>query len=183
VVFREATTTPSRVVPLPTRTVVATLDGAWDVAFPKDEGAPPKVRLDTLSSWTTHPDDGVKYFSGTATYTKDFEAPGEWFQDGARLELDLGHVKEIAEVSVNGQSLGIAWRPPFRVDATEALKPGRNHIEIEVTNLWVNRLIGDEQPSTKERYTFVTFKPYTKDSPLLESGLLGPVTLSVVTAQ
>ena len=181
VVFRETTTAPSRILPRPTRTEIATLDGPWDVTFPEDQGAPPKVRLDRLTSWATHPDDGVKYFSGTAAYTKDIEAPREWFQAGAKLVLDLGRVKEIAEVSVNGQPLGILWRPPFRVDVTGALKPGKHYIEIEITNLWVNRLIGDEQPSVEKRYTFSTFKPYTKDSPLLESGLLGPVTLSTVT--
>jgi hypothetical protein len=183
VVFREEASAPSRVVPRPTRTEIASLDGPWDVTFPKDRGAPPKVRLDRLSSWTAHPDDGVKYFSGTATYTKDIEAPQVWFQPGAKLVLDLGGVKEIAQVSVNGQPLGIAWRPPFRVDVTGALKPGKNHIEMKVTNLWVNRLVGDEQPSAEKRYTFSTLRPYTKDSPLLESGLLGPVTLSTVTAR
>ena len=97
--------------------------------------------------------------------------------------LDLGRVKEIAEVSVNGRPLGIAWRAPFQVDVTGALKAGANQIEIKVTNLWVNRLVGDEQESAEKRYTFSTFKPYTKDSPLVESGLLGPVTLSAVTMQ
>jgi len=183
VVFREAASATSLVLPRPTSTEIATLEGPWDVRFPEDQGAPPKIRLDRLVSWTTHADEGVKYFSGTATYTKDVEAPPEWFRPGAKLVLDMGEVKEIAEVSVNGQPLGIAWRPPFRVDATGALKPGKNHVEIEVTNLWVNRLVGDEQPAAKERFTFSTFRPYTKDSPLLESGLLGPVTVSRVTAR
>ena len=183
VVFREVATTPSRVLPRPVSTRVATVEGAWDLDFPSDQGAPPKLRLDRLSSWTTNPEAGVRYFSGTATYTKQIEAARDWFRPGARLVLDLGQVKEIAEVSVNGRPAGIAWRAPFQVDVTGALKAGPNHIEIKVTNLWVNRLVGDEQPAAEKRYTFSTFKPYTKDSPLAESGLLGPVTLSAVTTQ
>ena len=181
VVFRQAAATPARVLPRPVSAEVATLEGPWDVTFPKDQGAPEKVRLDTLSSWTTHANDGVKYFSGTATYAKDVQAPPAWFRPNAKLVLDLGKVKEIAEVSVNGQPVGLAWRPPFRVDVTGALKPGANRIEIRITNLWANRMIGDAQPSAERRYTFSTFKPYKQDSPLLESGLLGPVRLSAVS--
>jgi len=95
--------------------------------------------------------------------------------------LDLGKVKEIAEVSVNGKPLGIFWKAPFQADVTGALKPGANLVEIKVTNLWPNRMIGDQQPSAAKTYTFTDYRPYTKDSPLLESGLLGPVTLSSVT--
>ena len=183
VVFREATTAPSRVLPRPVSTRVATVEGPWDVSFPSDRGAPPKVRLDRLSSWTAHSEAGVRYFSGTATYTKDIEAARDWFRPGARLVLDLGRVKEIAEVSVNGRPAGIAWRAPFQVDVTGSLKAGANRIEVKVTNLWVNRLVGDEQPAAEKRTTFSSFKPYTKDSPLVESGLLGPVTLEAVTTQ
>jgi hypothetical protein len=91
--------------------------------------------------------------------------------------LDLGQVKEIAEVSVNGKPLGILWKTPFQADVTGALKPGPNRVEIKITNLWPNRMIGDLQPSAAKRYTFTDYKPYMKDSPLLESGLLGPVSL------
>jgi hypothetical protein len=94
--------------------------------------------------------------------------------------LDLGKVKEIAEVSVNGRPLGILWKAPFQADVTSALRPGANQVEIKITNLWPNRMIGDQQPSVTKRFTFTDYKPYTKDSPLLESGLLGPVTLSSV---
>jgi hypothetical protein len=180
VVFREPAAAPSRALPRAVSTRIATVEGAWDVRFPPDEGAPPRIRLDHLVSWTESTDPGVRYFSGTATYTKDIEAPRDWFRSGARLVLDLGRVKEIAEVVVNGTPLGIAWHSPFRVDVTGALKPGTNHVEVKVTNLWVNRLVGDEQPGTDKRYTFSSFRPYTKDSPLLESGLLGPVTLESV---
>jgi hypothetical protein len=183
VVFREVATAPSRVLPRSASTKVATLEGPWEVSFPNGQGAPPNVRLDRLSSWTTHSEAGVRYFSGTATYTKDIEAAREWFRPGARLVLDLGRVKEIAEVKVNGRPAGIAWRAPFQVDVTGSLKAGANRIEVKITNLWVNRLVGDEQPSAEKRTTFSTFKPYTKDSPLVESGLLGPVTVRAVTPQ
>jgi hypothetical protein len=79
--------------------------------------------------------------------------------------------------------VGLTWRPPFRVDVTGALKPGANRLEIRITNLWANRMIGDAQPAAEKQYTFSTFKPYKKDSPLLDSGLLGPVKLSSVTRQ
>jgi hypothetical protein len=183
VVFREAAASPSRVVPRPVSTKVATVEGPWDLSFPPGNGAPPEVLLERLVSWSTHLDAGVRYFSGTATYTKDVEASKDWFRPGARLVLGLGRVKEIAEVKVNGRPAGIAWRAPFQVDVTGSLKPGPNRIEVQVTNLWVNRLVGDEQPEAEKRYTFSTFKPYTKDSPLVESGLLGPVTLAAVTTQ
>jgi hypothetical protein len=123
----------------------------------------------------------VKYFSGTATYVKDVQAPAAWFRPGRRVMLDLGGVREIAEVSVNDRPLGILWKAPFQADVTGALKPGANRLEIKVTNLWPNRMIGDQQPAAAKRYTFTDYKAYTKDSPLLESGLLGPVTLSSVT--
>jgi hypothetical protein len=93
--------------------------------------------------------------------------------------LNLGKVKEIAEVFANGKSLGILWKVPFEADLTGVLKPGPNHLEIKITSLWPNRMIGDQQPSAAKRYTFTDYKPYTKDSPLLESGLLGPVAVSL----
>ena len=150
VVFRQAAASPSRALPRPVSAQVATLEGPWDLGFPADQGAPEKVRLDALTSWTAHANGGVKYFSGTATYIKDVQAPPAWFRPGARLILDLGKVKEIAEVSVNGKPVGLAWRSPFRVDVTEALKPGANRLELKVTNLWANRMIGDVQPGGRE---------------------------------
>jgi hypothetical protein len=181
VVFRQPTTAPSRTLPHPVKTVLTTVQGPWDVSFPLNWGAPPSIRLDNLISWTASSDAGVKYFSGTATYTKDIQASREWFRSGAKLLLDLGKVKEIAEVSVNGKPLGILWKPPFQADVTGALKPGTNHLEIKITNLWPNRLIGDQQPSAEKKYTFTDYKPFTKGSPLLESGLLGPVKLCTVS--
>ncbi|HEY0779247.1 MAG TPA: glycosyl hydrolase [Gemmatirosa sp.] len=178
VVFRRVAATPSRAVPVPVRTTLTTVAGPWDVRFQPERGGPPQVRMDSLASWTTSGDAGVRYFSGTATYANDVTVPAEWLRAGARVELDLGQVKEIAEVRVNGQPVGgILWKPPFRTEVTGALTPGVNHVEVRVTNLWPNRMIGDLQPGVTTRYTFTDFRPFTKDSPLMESGLLGPVTL------
>jgi hypothetical protein len=175
VVFRHPTTEMSRVLPVPTKVVLGSITGAWGVAFQPGRGAPATARFDSLGSWSDSSESGVKYFSGTATYTKTIQAPDGWFKAGAKLCLDLGDVKNIAEVSVNGKPLGILWRPPFRADATAALKPGANVLEIKVTNLWVNRLIGDQQPGVTKKYTYTALKFYAADSPLLPSGLIGPV--------
>jgi hypothetical protein len=174
VVFRRAGPA-SRSLPARKLETLAGLDGPWDVAFQPDRGAPPQVRLEKLISWSEHPDPGVKYFSGTGTYTKTIQAPKEWFQRGARLWLDLGGVKNLAEVTLNGKPVGIVWKPPFRVDVTDALKPGANRLEVKVVNLWVNRIIGDQQPGVTRKYTFTSQQFYNAGSPLLPSGLLGPV--------
>jgi hypothetical protein len=178
VVFRHAATAPLRILPHPVSTILATVQGAWNLSFPANWGAPPQITLEHLSSWTNSSDPGVKYFSGTATYTKQIDAAAAWFRPGAKIVLDLGNVKEIAELSVNGKSVGgILWKPPFRADVTSALKPGANHIDIKVTNLWPNRMIGDAQPISEKKYTFTDFPFYKANSPLMESGLLGPVSL------
>jgi hypothetical protein len=177
VVFRNASAAASRALPVETEAVLASLTGAWDIAFQPDRGAPARVSLDSLGSWNDMSDPGVKYFSGTGTYTKVVQAPPGWFKAGAKLCLDLGDVKNIAEVSVNGQALGILWKAPFRVDVTSALKAGANTVEIKVTNLWVNRLIGDRQPNVTKKYTYTALEFYHADSPLLPSGLIGPVKI------
>jgi len=176
------------------------ITGAWDLSFPPNWGAPPSVTLDKLISWTAHTNDGVRYFSGTATYEKEIEILADRLSAGRELWLDLGAVKNFAEVSLNGKNLGVLWKPPFHVNVTAGAKPGVNKLVVKVTNLWPNRLIGDEQlppdvewngkqlkewpqwfldgkPSPTGRLTFTTWHHWTKDSPLLESGLLGPVTL------
>ncbi len=176
--------------------------GPWEVAFPPHWGAPEKITLPGLMSWTDSPESGVKYFSGTATYVKDIEIPESLFANNNRLWLNLGTVKNLAEVSVNGKPLGILWKPPFRADITSAAKPGKNRLEIQITNLWPNRLIGDEQlppdcewgtnkalkawpqwllegkPSPTGRLTFTTWHHWTKNEKPLPSGLLGPVTVA-----
>jgi len=177
VVFRKPATRPSRDVKARVETELAAVSGAWNVAFQPNRGAPASVEFKELSAWNASADAGVKYFSGTATYTKTIDAPAAWFKTGAKLLLDLGDVKNVAEVTVNGKPLGIAWKAPFRVDLTGALKAGANTLSVKVANLWVNRLIGDEQPGVTKKITFTTRQFYTADSPLLPSGLLGPVRL------
>jgi len=135
-------------------------------------------------SWTTNADEGVKYFSGTATYSMKLRAPRSWFQSKSKLQLDLGTVRDIAEVSVNGKALGILWKAPYRVDVTDALKSGDNVIEIKVTNEWTNRLIGDRTPSTNHKIldpdstTPGGFGGFgAQNQKPVDSGLLGPVSI------
>ena len=177
VVFRKASAAPARALAEPLETELATIGGPWDIAFQPGRGAPDKISLPVLISWSDSSDLGVKYFSGTGTYTKTVQAPAEWFKAGARLWVDLGDVKNLAEVSVNGKPLGTVWKTPFRVDATTALKAGGNILEIKVANLWVNRLIGDKQPGAAKTYTYTAVEFYRADSPLLPSGLIGPVKI------
>ncbi len=189
--------------------------GAWTVHFDPRWGGPSSATFEQLTDWTKRDEPGIRFYSGTATYMKGFD----WNPREGRVFLDLGAVKNLAQVTLNGERLGILWKPPFRVEVTGALHPGRNELEVRLTNLWPNRMIGDEQQlddcewgaedvwtgigatptekvplghSLKEipswltegkprpsagRYTFTTWKFYTRDSPLLESGLLGPVRL------
>jgi hypothetical protein len=177
VVFRKPATRQVFKVPVPVETPVVTLEGAWEINFQKKRGAPAMITLDNLTSWSENADIGVKYFSGTGTYKKNIEAPSEWFSNGARLWLDLGSVKNLAGVTVNGKELGIVWKAPFRIDVTDALKPGTNALEVRVTNLWVNRLIGDAQPDAVKKYTYTTQQFYRANSHLIPSGLLGPVRI------
>jgi hypothetical protein len=184
VMFRRTASARSRTLPHAVSHALITLQGSWDVNFPANWGAPPQARFENLTSWTNYPVDGVKYFSGTATYVKDFDAPQEWFRPGAKIMLDLGEVKEIAELFLNAKSVGgILWKPPFQADVTGAVKPGTNHLEIKITNLWPNRIIGDQQPNAAKKYAWLDYKPFEASSPLLESGLLGPVRLSSVTVK
>ena len=182
VVFRKTTHEKSRTLPFETEKQLMTLEGPWKVAFQPERGAPPSTTMASLSSWSDNADEGVKYFSGTGTYTKDIDAKPEWFRRATHLWLNLGEVDNLAQVIVNGKPLGVVWHKPYRVDVTTALKPGRNEVAIKVTNAWVNRLIGDQQPNAKQ-YTFTTVKPYKVNSPLVASGLLGPVTLSSFSAE
>lgn len=178
------------------------IDGPWQVRFQKNRGAPPEAVFEELISWPQHNDAGVKYFSGTATYATEFTVPEELVGNGLVLHLDIGRVEVIASATLNGGDLGILWKPPYRAEITSLAKPGKNMLEIAVTNLWPNRMIGDEQyPSDAEydqrgnlkawpewlvngtprpeprRITFGTTKLWKKGDPLLASGLLGPVAI------
>jgi hypothetical protein len=177
VVFRKPTSLKERTIPTRVETTILTVADSWQVKFPAGRGAPTNARTTALNSWSDDADQGIRYFSGTATYTTTLTAPPNWFDKTQRLWLDLGKVKNIAQIRVNGKNLGIAWKAPFRVDVTSALKPGSNRLQVRVTNLWVNRLIGDTQADAADKYTFTTQPFYKADSPLLPSGLLGPVRL------
>jgi alpha-L-rhamnosidase len=183
VLFRKPSKATSLTLHKAMETELATVDGPWSLSFQTGRGAPASVTLDKLTSWSDSQDKGVKYFSGTGTYTKTIQASADWFKPGAKLWIDLGIVKNLAEVTVNGKSLGIVWHAPYRMEVTSALKPGANEVIIKVTNAWVNRLIGDQQPDATTKYTFADVKPYKANSPLLPSGLLGPVKLEKETEQ
>jgi alpha-L-rhamnosidase len=151
----------------------------WTLAFPPGWGAPASVPVTRLGSWTDSADPGIRYFSGTATYRTTVDVPQSMFGTGKILSLDFGELAELASVRVNGTSLGVIWKYPFTVNVASVLRPGKNEIEISVTNLWVNRLIGDAQPSASPKFTRTNITKYHADSPLLPSGLLGPVALDM----
>jgi hypothetical protein len=183
VVFRGSANDSSRTVPAPAEKPLATVEGPWQVRFQPGRGAPDAVTLDALGSWSDSADAGVKYFSGTATYSKTIDVAADWVAPGAHVWIDLGDVKELAEVSVNGKPLGVVWKRPFRLDATSALKAGANALEVKVTNSWVNRMIGDRQPNATTQFTFTRPVFYKADSPLVKSGLLGPVRVVQTTVK
>ncbi len=154
------------------------ITGPWEVRFPPNLGAPPSRVFDQLVSWTTIPDDGIKYFSGTATYLKDFDVPATKLAGNQRIELSLGQFRNVAEASLNGKPLGILWKPPYTYDVTGLVHSGKNGLKIEITNVWANRLVGDAKLPREKRVTRITQK-----APIggpLESGLLGPVQLRAV---
>ncbi|TSJ44383.1 hypothetical protein FO440_09445 [Mucilaginibacter corticis] len=177
------------------------LSGPWKVSFPPNLGAPATATFSKLISWPQSSDEGIRYFSGTATYKKQFVLTKDMIKKGNSVELDLGSVSVIAEVIVNGKNLGVLWTAPFRVDLGNAVHPGKNDLEIRITNLWPNRLIGDAQlpddmtwtpyvpkvwpewlldknvKRDSKRITFTTWKHWDANSVLQPSGLLGPVLL------
>ncbi len=154
---------------------LAVISGPWTVSFDPKWGGPESVEFDSLQSWTTRSEPGIKYYSGTAIYRKDFDVPAVPAE--ASVKLDLGEVRELADVKVNGQSCGIVWAPPFQVDVSRALKPGVNHLEVEVVNFWPNRIIGDQFLPEAQRFTRTNIRQLTQKSPLMRSGLMGPVRL------
>jgi hypothetical protein len=187
VVFRKPAAAPQRVLPAVATTTLAAIAGPWNVAFQPNLGAPEKIELAKLESWTANADNGVKYFSGTATYTKTIEAQQAWFGPGAKLVLDLGSVRDIAEVAVNGKAVGTLWKPPYVIDVTEAIKPGANQLEIKVTNEWNNRIAGDTAVGRSGGTRVLpgggggfSFGPAPSPA---DSGLLGPVNVLSRTSQ
>ena len=155
------------------------ITGSWAVHFDPKWGGPASARFDSLVDWTTRPEPGVKFYSGTATYEKNFDIadPSPITRYSSRIILDLGDVRELAEVKVNGQSCGIAWCPPYLVDITSAVKPGENKLEIDVVNFWPNRIIGDASLPPDQRLTQTNIRNLKANTPLMESGLLGPVRI------
>ena len=166
----------SRTVPAVRRQTLLALDGSWMIHFEAGRGAPETAVFPGLSPWNESKDDGIKYFSGHATYTQTVTVPENATRPHHRTVLDLGEVHEIAEVSVNGAPPKIIWHGPYELDVTDALRSGPNTISITVTNLWPNRLIGDKQPGAT-KYTYAPQSPYSASSSLLRSGLIGPVRL------
>jgi hypothetical protein len=157
---------------------VQEVDGPWAVKFDPKWGGPESVLFAKLEDWAKRPEPEIKYYSGTATYRKQFELKPGIATSKARLFLDLGTVKNVAHVRLNGRDLGAVWTAPWRVEITDALQPTGNTLEIDVVNLWPNRLVGDAALPAEKRYT-KTNVSFGKDRPLLPSGLLGPVTVQM----
>jgi alpha-L-rhamnosidase len=153
-----------------------TVTNPWTLTFPPDWGAPPSIQLATLQSWSDSTDPGVRYFSGTATYRTTLHLTSAQLTGAHSTWLSLGEVHEVAAVRINGQPAPTLWKQPWAARVDTLLHPGDNTIEVDVTNLWPNRLIGDAQSSAERHYTWTNIRTYTRDSPLLPSGMLGPVT-------
>ena len=175
VVFEEAATENSVTIPAKSNTELLTISTPWNVKFQEHRGAPAEATFNTLASFTENSNEGIKYFSGVATYTNSFKLDKKALKNGGQILLDLGSVKNLAEVTVNGQNLGVIWKTPFCIDITSAVKKGINNLEVKVVNMWPNRLIGDAQPNVKEKITYTTMPFYKPTTALLPSGLLGPV--------
>lgn len=157
------------------------IEGAWDIKFEKNRGAPKSIELTELISLTEHEDFGVKHFSGTAIYRKLFDFSGSQIPDfKSPIMLNLGEIHNIAQVTLNGKDIGTVWCPPYRLDTKDALKDGTNTLEIKVTNTWRNRIIGDKRNGNAEDITTLYYRLHNldPDTRLEPFGLIGPVTLS-----
>lgn len=187
-----------KTIEVPSVPAAQDITGPWNIHFAPKAGGPGDVTFATLEDWSKRPEDGIKYYSGTALYKTTVEvAPG---LANAQWLLDLGTVEVMAEVTLNGKNLGTLWKAPYQVDVSQAIKAGTNELVIKVVNLWVNRQIGDEhlpedskrnnggllewpewllkhEPSPTGRLTFTTRRKWKKDEPLVPSGLIGPVRL------
>ncbi|MDP9081097.1 MAG: glycosyl hydrolase [Bacteroidota bacterium] len=174
----------------------STLDGPWEVSFDPKWGGPAIIAFDKLQDWTQRPEEGIKYYSGAAVYKKEFDLPENVGKGKTPIYLDLGEVHDMARVKLNGKDLGVVWTAPWRVNIASAGLQKHNKLEIEVINRWPNRLTGDSRypddgiknetwpewivkglPRNSKRLTFATYNFYDEKSPLLKSGLVGPVTI------
>lgn len=173
VVFREETGQRSRQVPDTSYQVVGQLDGPWQVRFQTGRNTPEKVDMPKLQPLNEHADFGVRHYSGVTSYTTSFQSP---MRDGRQLWLDLGQVGDVAQVIVNGQMVGTSWWRPDRLEIGGYLREGNNDLEVRVANLWVNRLIGDQQPGAA-KVTFTAAPIYRPDAALRPAGLIGPVRI------
>ena len=178
VVFRSKATVPYRDIPTASTEIVSSLDGPWIITFPPDLGAPEKIITEKPESWTSSSNEGVKYFSGTATYSKTFDAARKWLIPGAKILLDLGRIGDIAEVTLNGVAIDTLWKFPYRADITSVLRKGENQLEIKVTNQWTNRLIGDQQAAKDKKVLNSTLRMFPGRK-INDSGLLGPVAIII----
>jgi len=182
VIFRKPATAPASVEGsnFPPYAPAHTLAGPWQVSFDPRWGGPESVEFAELTDWTKRAEDGIRFYSGAATYRRTFDLPDSLQSAGRPLVLDLGVVKQLAEVRLNGRHLGVLWAAPFRVNVSEAIRPAGNALEIEVVNFWPNRVIGDQSLPEDKRLTRTNVRKLTKDTPLVESGLLGPVQIMTV---
>ena len=180
IIFRHAATTaPSLAKNFPPVSEISVdLSGEWQLGFDPKWGGPEKITFAALDDWSQRPEPAIRFYSGKAVYRKTFDIAADQLPPGRKYFLDLGVVKNLARVRLNGRDLGVVWCSPWRVEVSGAIKTGHNDLQIEVANLWPNRLIGDQALPAEQQFTSTTRNPYKKDSPLLPSGLLGPVTLS-----
>lgn len=176
IVFRKAASSrsnkPEKKIPVS----VAFPEGPWEITFPPDMGAPEKISTDTLKSWTSFPDNGIKYFSGTGIYRKSFSLNRRVLQEDSSIIIDLGKVYDIAEININGANAGVLWCPPYSADITGLLKKGENIIEIKVTNQWTNRILGDAKSQQDKKILSPGVFIFPGREPDV-SGLTGPVRL------
>jgi len=195
IVFRDKSLKSLKGINFPEKEIVKNIDGSWNVSFNTELGAPANVKFERLTDWTTNDNNEIKYYSGSATYKKDFDFSGDTTK---KSYLNLGKVEAMASVRLNGKNLGILWRYPYQVEITKALIQGKNILEIDIVNTWWNRIIGDKQPNAKKQYTWTSFGsidpntkpesdhpadqifqvPWNVTSDLLPSGMMGPVTIS-----
>ena len=181
ILFRQPAGSPPAQTPdggnFPRLSRLAELTGPWTVRFDPRWGGPESVEFPSLVCWTQRPEPGIRFYSGTAFYEKTFDLPDAAGTPGSRLYLDLGNVRQLAAVTLNGRDLGVLWAWPLRVEITDAVQPAGNRLRIEVVNCWANRVIGDAALAPEQRLTRTNIRKLTADSPLMDSGLLGPVTL------